>query len=86
MPDAIEFAHVTISSKVCSTAAARQAATPMFLPGMFAVYAVSSSLLINPVLAGFAVGVVAWLLAAIRLVMGSRSLNRERLLGFGGAV
>jgi hypothetical protein len=53
---------------------------------MFAVYAVSSSLLINPVLAGFAVGVVAWLLAAIRLVMGSRSLNRERLLGFGGAV
>jgi hypothetical protein len=63
MPDAIEFAHVTISSKICRTVAARQAATPMFLTVVFAVYAVSS-----------------------RLVMGSRSLNRERLLGFGGAV
>lgn len=73
-----------VSSKVRSTAAAQQAATLVSLPVIFAAYAVSSGLLINPVIAGFAVGVLAWMLAAIGLMTGSRALNRESLLGFGG--
>jgi ABC-type Na+ efflux pump permease subunit len=73
-----------VSSKVRSTAAAQQAATLVSLPVIFAAYAVSSGLLINPVLAALGVGAVAWMLAIAGLVAGSRSLNRERLLGFGG--
>lgn len=73
-----------VSSRVRSTAAAQQAATLVSLPVIFAAYGVSSGLLVNPVLAALAVGVVAWVLAVIGLVAGSRSLNRERLLGFGG--
>jgi ABC-type Na+ efflux pump permease subunit len=73
-----------VSSKVRSTAAAQQAATLVSLPVIFAAYGVSSGLLINPVVAAFAVGVVAWALAATGLIAGSRSLHRERLLGFGG--
>jgi ABC-type Na+ efflux pump permease subunit len=73
-----------VSSKVRSTAAAQQAATLVSLPVIFAAYAVSSGLLLNPILAGFAIGAVAWVFAAIGLVFGSRSLQRERLLGFGG--
>ncbi len=73
-----------VSSKVRSTAAAQQAATLVSLPVIFAAYGVSSGLLINPVLAAMAVGAVAWVLAVSGLVAGSRSLHRERLLGFGG--
>lgn len=73
-----------VSSKVRSTAAAQQAASLVSLPVIMAAYVVSSGLIINPVLAGFAVGVVAWILAIAGLVLGSRTLNRERLLGFGG--
>ncbi len=73
-----------VSSRVRSTAAAQQAATLVSLPVIFAAYGVSSGLLINPVVAGFAIGVIAWILAIAGLVSGSRSLNRERLLGFGG--
>ena len=73
-----------VSSKVRSTAAAQQAATLVSLPVIFAAYGVSSGLLINPVIAAFAVGVVAWILAIAGLAYGSRSLGRESLLGFGG--
>jgi ABC-type Na+ efflux pump permease subunit len=73
-----------VSSKVRSTAAAQQAATLVSLPVIMAAYAVSSGLLINPVLAAISVGVVAWILAIIGLAYGSRSLSRESLLGFGG--
>ena len=73
-----------VSSKVRSTAAAQQAATLVSLPVIFAAYGVSSGLLINPVLAAIAVGAVAWVLAITGLLAGSRSLHRERLLGFGG--
>ncbi|MCP4305531.1 MAG: hypothetical protein GY788_11760, partial [bacterium] len=45
---------------------------------------VSSGLLINPVIAAFGIGIVAWILAIIGLMTGSRSLSRESLLGFGG--
>ena len=73
-----------VSSRVRSTAAAQQAATLVSLPVIFAAYGVSSGLLINPVVAALAVGCVAWVLAIAGLVSGSRSLHRERLLGFGG--
>jgi hypothetical protein len=73
-----------VSSKVRSTAAAQQAATLVSLPVIFAAYGVSSGLLINPVLAAFGIGLLAWALAIVGLLLGSRSLNRERLLGFGG--
>ena len=73
-----------VSSKVRSTAAAQQAATLVSLPVIFAAYGVSSGLLINPVMAAIAVGSVAWALAIAGLLAGSRSLHRERLLGFGG--
>ncbi|MDJ0924724.1 MAG: ABC transporter permease subunit [Acidimicrobiia bacterium] len=73
-----------VSSRVRSTAAAQQAATLVSLPVIFAAYGISSGLLINPVIAGFSVGVIAWFLAITGLISGSRSLHRERLLGFGG--
>lgn len=73
-----------VSSKVRSTAAAQQAATLVSLPVIISAYAVSSGLLINPVLAAVAIGIVAWVLAIAGLAVGSRSLNRESLLGFGG--
>jgi ABC-type Na+ efflux pump permease subunit len=73
-----------VSSKVRSTAAAQQAATLVSLPVIMAAYGISSGLLINPVIAGFTVGVVAWMLAVAGLISGSRSLNRESLLGIGG--
>ncbi len=72
-----------VSSRVRSTAAAQQAATLVSLPVIMAAYGVSSGLLINPVVAGFSVGVVAWILAIAGLINGSRSLNRESLLGLG---
>jgi ABC-2 type transport system permease protein len=73
-----------VSSRVRSTAAAQQAASLVSLPVIMAAYVVSSGLIVNPVLAGFAVGAVAWILAIAGLAAGSRSLSRERLLGFGG--
>ncbi len=73
-----------VSSKVRSTAAAQQAATLVSLPVIMAAYGVSSGLLINPVVAGFSIGVIAWALAIGGLISGSRSINRESLLGFGG--
>ncbi|MDJ0497563.1 MAG: ABC transporter permease subunit [Acidimicrobiia bacterium] len=73
-----------VSSRVRSTAAAQQAATLVSLPVIFAAYGVSSGLLINPVVAALTIGVVAWTLAVAGLITGSRSLHRERLLGFGG--
>ncbi len=73
-----------VSSKVRSTAAAQQSATLVSLPVIMAAYGVSSGLLINPVAAGLGIGVIAWILAIGGLVSGSRSINRESLLGFGG--
>lgn len=73
-----------VSSKVRSTAAAQQAATLVSLPVIMAAYGVSSGLLIDPVIAALAIGAVAWILAILGLVSGSRALNRESLLGFGG--
>jgi len=75
---------IWMSSKVRSTAAAQQAATLVSLPVILTAYGVSSGLMFNPIAAATAVGVVAWILAAMGLVSGSRSLEREKLLGLGG--
>jgi len=74
---------VWVSSKVRSTAAAQQAASLVSLPVILASYGVSSRLLYDPTKAALAVGAFAWILAIIGLASGSRSLNRERLLGVG---
>lgn len=74
---------VWVSSRVKSTAAAQQAASLVSLPVILASYGVSSGLLYDPAIAALGVGVVAWVLAAIGLFWGTRSLTRERLLGVG---
>lgn len=74
---------VWVSSRVRSTAAAQQAASLVSLPVILASYGVSSGLLYDPTAAAIMVGAFAWILAIIGLVSGSRSLNRERLLGIG---
>ena len=74
---------VWVSSRVKSTAAAQQAASLVSLPVILASYAVSSGLLYDPTAAALLVGVFAWILAIVGLMSGSRSLNRERLLGIG---
>jgi ABC-type Na+ efflux pump permease subunit len=75
---------IWVSSKVRSTAAAQQAASLVSLPVILAAYGVSSGLMFNPIVAALAVGIVAWILAILGLLSGSRSLHRERLLGLGG--
>lgn len=72
-----------VSSRVKSTAAAQQAASLVSLPIIIASYAIASGLLYDPTVAAFTVGAVAWVLAIIGLVTGSKALSRERLLGVG---
>ncbi len=72
-----------VSSRVKSTAAAQQAASLVSLPIIIASYAIASGLLYDPTVAAFSVGAVAWVLAIIGLVSGSKALSRERLLGVG---
>ncbi len=72
-----------VSARVKSTAAAQQAASLVSLPIIIASYAIASGLLYDPTVAAFTVGAVAWVLAIIGLVSGSKALSRERLLGVG---
>jgi ABC-type Na+ efflux pump permease subunit len=72
-----------VSARVKSTAAAQQAASLVSLPIIVASYAIASGLLYDPTVAAFSVGAVAWVLAIIGLVSGSKALSRERLLGVG---
>ena len=74
---------VWVSSKVRSTAAAQQAASLVSLPVIVTSYAVSSGLLFDPTLAALLIGATAWLIAIVGLRLGSRALDRERLLGVG---
>lgn len=72
-----------VSGRVKSTVAAQQSATLVSLPIIMASYAVSSGLLINPTFAALAIGVVAWILAALGLRAGTAAVRRDRLLGVG---
>lgn len=70
-----------MSARVRSAAAAHQASTLVTLPVILMSYGAASGLLYSPTLSAFVIGAVAWLLAILLLIRGSRSLRRERLLG-----
>jgi ABC-2 type transport system permease protein len=72
-----------LSARVKSTAAAQQASGLVTFPLILIAYGQSTGALIGsgtPWIA-FTIGCVAWLLAAILLLRGFRSLTRGRLLG-----
>jgi len=72
-----------LSAKVKSTAAAQQASGLVTFPLILIAYGQSTGALIGsgtPWIA-FIIGCVAWLLAAVLLLRGFRSLTRGRLLG-----
>ncbi len=72
-----------LSARVKSTAAAQQAAGLVTFPLILIAYGQSTGALIGsgtPTVA-FAIGTVAWIIAAMLLATGFRSLTRARLLG-----
>jgi len=75
---------LTISAKVSSAAAAQQASALVTLPLIIIAYGVSSGTLFGAEEVAFAIGALAWIVAGIALMRGSRSVRRERLLGMGG--
>lgn len=70
-----------MSARVKSAAAAYQASTLVTLPVIILSYGAASGLLYSPVLSALAIGTIAWLVAIILMLRGSRSIRRERLLG-----
>lgn len=72
---------VRVSSKVKSAAAAQQASGLITLPLILLAAAQSSGNLFGASGAGWALGVLAWLGAALGLLRGRSAVNRERLLG-----
>jgi ABC-type uncharacterized transport system permease subunit len=51
------------------------------LPVILLSYGVASGLLFSPVLSAAVSGFIAWIVAAMLLAGGARSIKRERLLG-----
>jgi len=70
-----------LSARVRSAASAQQASSLVTLPVILASYAVASGLLYSPVVTGSMAGLIAWIIAALLLASGSKSIKRERLLG-----
>ena len=72
-----------LSARVRSTAAAQQASGLVTFPLILIAYGQSTGALVGSGAPGIAlvVGLVAWVLAAVLLVSGFRSLTRGRLLG-----
>ncbi|HEV3400691.1 MAG TPA: ABC transporter permease subunit [Acidimicrobiales bacterium] len=71
-----------LSARVKSAAAAQQASGLVTLPLIVLAYAQSSgSLLGAGRTSGFALGLAAWLVAALGLLRGARAVTRPRLLG-----
>jgi ABC-2 type transport system permease protein len=70
-----------LSARVRSAASAHQASSLVTLPVILMSYVVASGLLFSPVLSAAVAGLVAWIIAAILLVSGAKSIKRERLLG-----
>jgi hypothetical protein len=71
-----------LSARVKSAAAAQQAAGMVSLPLIVIAYGQSSGTLLGSSLtAGVILGAVAWLIAAVGLIRGSRAVTRARLLG-----
>ena len=70
-----------VSSRVKSTAAAQQAASLVSIPIILISYVVTSGLIFDPTRAALVIGAFSWIAAGIGLTLGSRALQRERLLG-----
>lgn len=75
-----------LSAKVKSTAAAQQASGLVSLPLIMVAYGQSSGALFGAQVSGFAVGLVAWIIALASLSRGVRSVTRARLLGVANEV
>lgn len=74
-------AVLRISARVKSATAAQQASGLVTLPLILISYGQSSGALFGRAGAGWIVGALAWLGAAIGLSRGARAVTRERLLG-----
>ena len=70
-----------LSARVRSAAAAHQASSLVTLPVIVMSYGVASGLLYSPVISATIAGLVAWIIAAVLLASGAKSIRRERLLG-----
>lgn len=70
-----------LSARVRSSAAAHQASSLVTLPVILMSYGVATGLLYSPIVSAAVAGLIAWIIAAILLVTGSKSIKRERLLG-----
>jgi ABC-type Na+ efflux pump permease subunit len=78
---------VRISARVKSATAAQQASGLVTLPLILVAYGqTSGSVLFGQASAGFIIGALAWLGAALGLVRGARAVTRERLLGVDSGV
>lgn len=75
-----------LSARVKSTAAAQQAAGLVTLPMIGIAYSQSTGALFGADWSGFALGAVAWVVAAIGLTRGMRAVSRARLLGVADGV
>ncbi len=71
-----------LSAKVRSTAAAQQASGLVTLPLIGIAYSqATGSLMGNSSVSGLVIGTIAWILAAVSLHRGVRSVTRNRLIG-----
>lgn len=75
-----------LSARVKSTAAAQQAAGLVSLPLIMVAYSQSSGALFGGATTSWIIGGVAWIVAALSLTRGVRSVTRARLLGVADEV
>lgn len=73
-----------LSARVTSTAAAQQASGLISLPLIMVAYSQATGVLFGSGWAAYIVGGLAWVLAALSLRRGFRSVTRQRLLGVAG--
>ena len=75
-----------LSARVKSTAAAQQASGLVSLPLIMIAYSQSTGALFGAGSATVVIGAVAWLLAALGLWRGMKSVSRSRLLGVADGI
>jgi len=75
-----------LSARVKSTAAAQQASGLVTLPLIMVAYSQSTGALFGADHASWIIGGIAWVLAAIGLARGIRSVTRARLLGVADGI
>jgi ABC-type Na+ efflux pump permease subunit len=74
---------VTVSSRVTSGAAAQQASSLIALPLVVTAYGVSANAFFGWPGPAWIAGAIGWVAAALAVWHGTRTLDRERLLGVG---